>query len=683
MIGDTQLSLACNATIQGTFGRTAAGSSTFPASADRAILSPFTVPQDCDLTRVYLRFNSTGTAGTNAKALVYANSGSVPGARLGVSSAAAVPAGGGILEFNLSVLGLIAGQTIWMGGVTDSHFAVWRTTSGGGLSRMEGTTYASPNATWTQSGTGVDSVNVWASYTPAPVGPIVGSTSLSLSPSGTLVNANAGAIAGDATLSITGSGTIHNDTPPITFNFGDETLYTDSMPTSVGRMLGKQYTTTEDGELISITVGFTAASAGTFNVKGLLYSDTADLPVTLLAAGTSTVHTTGGGFFETVVAVPYSLVTGTKYWLFGMTDDSGGLGEHAHNAFGTGTGEEAYMVQPGSYSFASPPTTMPAATDRYDYDVSIYATYSVAAPAGAMVGSAALNLAGTGTLTGVGSRPAAAAIAFTASLVRSASGSLIGTTSISFTPSLVRGATAAMAGTTTVSLAPVLVRAAMGALAGSSSISLVPSGTMAAGGIVGSALLSLTCVGTRGATAVAVGSASLALAPAGAVAAAGALVGSAAVQLVPTATISFAGVGLMVGNASIALTPAAAIGATVDLVGSTSLSLASTAQVRGIAGIAGAASMSFTAQAAGNLLGALDGTALIAVAMVGQLLGRLALSGNAGLSISCSVSAGAGYDRPPIIGNRPDSSLDGPADRPHDLVGPGVRDGGALVVAER
>lgn len=150
----------------GTVGDDTAGASTFPASNDRAILSDFTMPADGDGVTGYLRFDSTSTAGTNAKFLIYADNGSgQPGALLYASTGQAVPGGGGILTYSVSVPGLTNGQVIWLGGVTDSFQAVWQTDASGGLSRMEGMNYASPDATWTESGTGSAQVNAWMDYT--------------------------------------------------------------------------------------------------------------------------------------------------------------------------------------------------------------------------------------------------------------------------------------------------------------------------------------------------------------------------------------------------------------------------------------------------------------------------------------------------------------------------------------
>ena len=150
----------------GTVGLDVAGVDTSPASGDRAWLSSFTMPGAGDGVTGYLRFDATSTAGTNAKFLVYAdNGGGQPGALLYASTGQAVPGGGGILTYSVSVPGLTAGQVVWLGGVTDSFQAKFQTTTPGAQSRMEGTTYSTPNSTWTQSGTGAATMNAWMDYT--------------------------------------------------------------------------------------------------------------------------------------------------------------------------------------------------------------------------------------------------------------------------------------------------------------------------------------------------------------------------------------------------------------------------------------------------------------------------------------------------------------------------------------
>lgn len=146
------------------FGDETAGGDTFPCESDRALLSLFTLSETADITSIEARFDSTSTAGTNFKGLIYSNNAGVPDARLGVGAAVAVPAGGGVLSSALALAGLPPGD-YWIGFVADSYEAVAQVDSSGGLSTMETTTYASPAATWTEAATSVARLNVYAEYT--------------------------------------------------------------------------------------------------------------------------------------------------------------------------------------------------------------------------------------------------------------------------------------------------------------------------------------------------------------------------------------------------------------------------------------------------------------------------------------------------------------------------------------
>lgn len=150
------------------FGDETAGGDTYPLGEDLALLSLFTLTEDGDITSIEARFDSSSTAGTSFKGLVYSNNAGVPNARLGIGTAATIPAGGGVISSALSV-SLSAGD-YWLGYVCNSFEAVAQVDISGGLSRMEGATYASPAATWTESGTGFSRINVYAEYTPSAGG---------------------------------------------------------------------------------------------------------------------------------------------------------------------------------------------------------------------------------------------------------------------------------------------------------------------------------------------------------------------------------------------------------------------------------------------------------------------------------------------------------------------------------
>ncbi len=165
-VADDLVNVAAPAPSGGIVGDDTAGTGTSPASGDRAWLSQFAMPGAGDGVTGYLRFDATSGAGTNAKFLVYADNGSgQPGALLYASTGQAVPGGGGVLTYSVSVPGLTAAQLIWLGGVTDSFQAEFQVDTSGGQSRMEGTTYATPAGTWTESGTGAGRMNAWMDYT--------------------------------------------------------------------------------------------------------------------------------------------------------------------------------------------------------------------------------------------------------------------------------------------------------------------------------------------------------------------------------------------------------------------------------------------------------------------------------------------------------------------------------------
>lgn len=157
-----------------TFGDTTAGGDTFPCSGDRALLSKFTCPTSGTLTQINVRFDSTSGGGENFKGLIYADdgAGNTPGTRLGVGNATAVPAGGGDLASDGLSVTLVASTDYWIGAVTDGFFPVFQMDAGGaGGSRMEGTTYASPNAAWSEAGTSANTLNVYGTYTEGGGGP--------------------------------------------------------------------------------------------------------------------------------------------------------------------------------------------------------------------------------------------------------------------------------------------------------------------------------------------------------------------------------------------------------------------------------------------------------------------------------------------------------------------------------
>lgn len=147
-----------------TFGDTSAGGSTFPCSGDRALLGRFQLTENGNLTEIVVRFDSTSTSGSSFKGLIYSDGAGVPLTRLGIGATVAVPAGGGNLSSALA-LALSAGF-YWIGAVTDDFQSVFQMDATGiASSRMEAATYASPAATWAESGTSAAQMNVYGTYT--------------------------------------------------------------------------------------------------------------------------------------------------------------------------------------------------------------------------------------------------------------------------------------------------------------------------------------------------------------------------------------------------------------------------------------------------------------------------------------------------------------------------------------
>ena len=126
-------------------------------------MSKFTLADTADVTQINVRYDSTSAAGTNSKGLIYTDVAGVPTTLKAVSSAVAVPAGGGDIAHTITVT-LTPGD-YWLGAVNDSSTSVFQGDVSGGGSRMEATTYASPASTWVEAGSTTIQFNAYATYT--------------------------------------------------------------------------------------------------------------------------------------------------------------------------------------------------------------------------------------------------------------------------------------------------------------------------------------------------------------------------------------------------------------------------------------------------------------------------------------------------------------------------------------
>lgn len=149
-----------------TFGDTTAGGDTFPTTNDRCIASDFVCPTAGIATQINIRFDSSGGAGSNGKAMLYADSGGSIGALLVTSSPVSIPAGGGDIAFPIANTPVAAGTTYWVASVVDASGATWQVDASGDLKRREAHSYATPANPWgSDSGTSAAQVNGYVTYT--------------------------------------------------------------------------------------------------------------------------------------------------------------------------------------------------------------------------------------------------------------------------------------------------------------------------------------------------------------------------------------------------------------------------------------------------------------------------------------------------------------------------------------
>lgn len=153
-----------------TAGDTSAGTGSFPASGDRALVDRIVMPEDGTLLYGYIYFDATST-GANCKFLIYSDDGAdEPDALENNSSGVAVPNGGGWVQFPLSGT-LVAGDW-WIGGVSDNFQHRFGeddpATDPPDVKMANGTlSYATPPATWPGSDASYSGVrlNAYVEYT--------------------------------------------------------------------------------------------------------------------------------------------------------------------------------------------------------------------------------------------------------------------------------------------------------------------------------------------------------------------------------------------------------------------------------------------------------------------------------------------------------------------------------------
>jgi hypothetical protein len=153
------------------FGDNSAGTYSSPGTADRALLTLFTMTESGSINSAGAYFTSGSGAGSSAKVLIYTVSASQPSTLVASSSGSSIPSGGGLVTFTMS--GSLSAQDYFLGVVYSDYQADIQTDGGlsGVNSRMANGTlsYASPPSTWPGSDVSyTDSrVNAYVDYSAA------------------------------------------------------------------------------------------------------------------------------------------------------------------------------------------------------------------------------------------------------------------------------------------------------------------------------------------------------------------------------------------------------------------------------------------------------------------------------------------------------------------------------------
>lgn len=142
----------------------------FPGQPDRALASLATKTHAGTVTAIFARFRNDSAAG-NAKICAYTK-GTNPGTLLWSTPASAVPAGGGLVEFDLPVSGLSGtdnADDYYLIGVPDEYevnFAKSNTLADGQSKMANGTfSFTSPPGTWPGTDATYDGpMSIWCEY---------------------------------------------------------------------------------------------------------------------------------------------------------------------------------------------------------------------------------------------------------------------------------------------------------------------------------------------------------------------------------------------------------------------------------------------------------------------------------------------------------------------------------------
>lgn len=150
--------------------------------------------------------------------------------------------------------------------------------------------------------------------------------------------------------------------------FGDNSAGTQTFNASGNRAYLDRFTLSEAGTADSISVYFASGSAG-IGVKGLIYTDSAGAPGSLVAVSTAGSTADGAGWL-TLAFAGESLPAG-DYWIGAVNNNFG------RTFGGDTTGDSPNMVMAnGTLSYATPPSTWPGTTTSYTARLNVYVTYT-------------------------------------------------------------------------------------------------------------------------------------------------------------------------------------------------------------------------------------------------------------------------------------------------------------------
>lgn len=139
--------------------------------------------------------------------------------------------------------------------------------------------------------------------------------------------------------------------------------------TNPDRAMLDRFNIPRNGTLKRLFIYLLAANTNNHQVKGLIYTDNAGVPGTLVAVGSAanTVGISNAYLQSNFSDVP---ITAGNYWIGAVSNNFG-------REFGSGvnTSPNAVIIN-GNLSYSSPPTTCPAPAANYANDLACYVEYT-------------------------------------------------------------------------------------------------------------------------------------------------------------------------------------------------------------------------------------------------------------------------------------------------------------------